>query len=249
MAESAMSKTEAEIVLGLSEVSSYSYKEFNDAYRRAVKIHHPDAGGSNASMVRVNTAKKTIGALFVEDRQAVIITGEPAPCTSSVSSGGERWDCQRQTAAEEQRRRAEERARQAAEELRRQAEEFERERAERERAYAEKAAKEKEERDIKDSGPLAYFLLMISKISDGFWTVVSWAIPVGTFFVAARFLVPAVLGVNIDEFEGMSNAQATPVMFVVWVPTMLAWALRRKISNGLRKGFGALARMVSKMPK
>lgn len=268
-AENTMTKMEAEIVLGLANVSSYDYKAFNNAFRHAVKSNHPDAGGSHASMVRVNQAKKTIDALFASNRSAVITAGGFSEESSAASTASQGWapagsgsqrykttddpwrEAYRKRAeeAEQRRREAEERARRRAEEERRNDEE----RRQREAAEAAEKVKRAEEaqhkawevENIKKSSPWARILYGISELPTGAWTVLSWAVIIGIFIASIYLFVPVLLGIKVAEMTGLSNAEAVPVMFVIWAPALLAFALRRKVAAALRKGFQGAARLVA----
>lgn len=66
-----LTRFEAESLLELT--GSYSYKDFQKAYRAAVKVNHPDMGGDAATMVRVNQAKETIEYYFGDDKSQVLI--------------------------------------------------------------------------------------------------------------------------------------------------------------------------------
>lgn len=67
-----MNRHEAEGLLGLA--GSYTYQDFQKAYREAVKNNHPDRGGDTAAMVRVNIARETITCYFADDKGRVMKT-------------------------------------------------------------------------------------------------------------------------------------------------------------------------------
>lgn len=64
-----MTKYKAEKLLGLT--GTYDYKAFTKAYRDAVKINHPDMGGSEDKMVDINAAKAYLETYF-EDKSAAV---------------------------------------------------------------------------------------------------------------------------------------------------------------------------------
>lgn len=65
-----LTKSQAEKILGLS--GSYDYKQFIRAYRVAVKLHHPDVGGTDEEMALVNEAKEYLETYFLDDENVVV---------------------------------------------------------------------------------------------------------------------------------------------------------------------------------
>lgn len=77
---SKMTKYVAEKVLGLT--GTYTYKDFQKAYRTAVKTNHPDAGGNTDAMVEINAAKDYLEDFF-EDKNATV----KASATDTAATG------------------------------------------------------------------------------------------------------------------------------------------------------------------
>lgn len=65
-----MTRYEAESLLGLT--GSYSYQDYQKAFKEAVKRNHPDMGGDAATMVKVNAAKDAILYYFGDDKSQVL---------------------------------------------------------------------------------------------------------------------------------------------------------------------------------
>lgn len=57
---SEMTYKEAEDILGLSSLNSYTVDSLNKIYRDKIKEAHPDAGGSPQEAVKLNVAKRTL---------------------------------------------------------------------------------------------------------------------------------------------------------------------------------------------
>lgn len=70
-----MDKSQAEQILGLK--GAYTQKDLARAYRKKVKLCHPDVGGTDDEMARVNLAEEYLYNLF-EKNGAAILTCESA---------------------------------------------------------------------------------------------------------------------------------------------------------------------------
>lgn len=66
--EGAVTREEAEALLGL--VGPYDEKILRDHWRRAARDHHPDRGGSNDLMVRINEAYSGLMSGLISDDEA-----------------------------------------------------------------------------------------------------------------------------------------------------------------------------------
>lgn len=65
-----MTKYQAEHLLGLT--GTYTHAQFNKAYRKQVKLNHPDLGGDPDKMVQINNAKSYIEGLFNKTKAKTI---------------------------------------------------------------------------------------------------------------------------------------------------------------------------------
>jgi curved DNA-binding protein CbpA len=61
--------TESVTVLGIPELSKMSEKDLKSKYRELVKKHHPDAGGSEATMSKITVAYDRISRLSKRERE------------------------------------------------------------------------------------------------------------------------------------------------------------------------------------
>lgn len=78
-----MNSLEAEKILELKR--PYTQDEFNAAYRKAVKKHHPDVGGDTKTMEKVNAARAVINKNFAGKPKGYVV--EQSTYTSGGTSG------------------------------------------------------------------------------------------------------------------------------------------------------------------
>lgn len=69
MTKTTMTKYEAEKLLGLKK--AYVYSDVTKQYRKMVKKYHPDAGGSEDDMIKINEAKTYMDKMFAGNKNAV----------------------------------------------------------------------------------------------------------------------------------------------------------------------------------
>lgn len=82
-----MTRYEAEALLGLT--GSYSYKDYQKAYRIVVKQNHPDMGGDAATMVKINQAKDTLEYYFGDDKSQVFTCATSQGASAAEQSAEE----------------------------------------------------------------------------------------------------------------------------------------------------------------
>lgn len=101
MAKTEMTKTEAEQLLGLS--GSYSKKDLNNAYREKVKTAHPDMGGDNELMARINKANSYLKGFFkgLADDAVITASGSDSTCTATQEKPAQAGEQSRPKARED----------------------------------------------------------------------------------------------------------------------------------------------------